>query len=115
MRFEPRGLKRMLKNHGVYETYTSKGEGTYVVGSGFTEGVDTLENILVYYSQFNQDEIDGQSVQQGDRKAVFVPTENTVKPKNGDTIGNTRVEGVREIMSGSAVVYICQVRDYAQS
>lgn len=113
MRFKPRGLKRMLQNHGVYETYTSKGEGTYVVGSGFTGGLDTLENIRVYYSQFQSDEIDGESVQQGDRKAVFVPTDNTVKPKNGDTIGSTRVEGVREIMSGDAVVYICHVRDFS--
>jgi len=112
MRFEPRGLRRMLQNHGVDVTYTSEGSGTYVVGTGYTEGTPTPEVIRVYYSMFNQDEIDGTSILAGDRKAVFCPTGSTIKPKNGDTIGTTRVEGVREIMSGDAVVYICHVRDF---
>ena len=112
MGFEPRGLKRMLQNHGVDVEYVSKGEGTYTVGVGFTEGTSITETVRVYFSRFQQEEIDGTVVLQGDRKAVFIPSDTTPKPKNGDKIGNTRVEGVREIMSGPAVVYICHVRDF---
>lgn len=111
--FNAKGIDNLINAHGVTATYTSKGSGSYTVGTGYTSGSDTPEQIKVYYSSFLQEEIDGQSVLMGDRKAVFVPKSNTIKPKNGDTIGNTRVEGVREIMSGDAVVYVCHVRDFS--
>lgn len=103
----------MLDRHGVDAVFTSRGSGTYVVGVGYTEGTPDPLTVRVYYSEFNLEEVDGQSILQGDRKAVFIPPEGSPKPKNGDTIGDTRVEGVREIMSQDAVVYICHVRDFS--
>lgn len=113
MTFTSSGLEMMLQRHGKAAVYKSVAAGTYTAGTGFTSGSDTPENITVYYSMYKNEEVDGTSVLKGDKLAVFVPSATTIKPKNGDLIGNNRVESVREIMSEGAVVYLCQVRKYA--
>ena len=107
----PTGLKRMIQEHGEDVTFVSKGGGSYVAGTGYTPSGNTSYTIRVYWSRFEQEEIDGETVLMGDKKAVFVPSASTPKPKNGDTIKGYRVEGVREIFSGGPIVYITQVRE----
>jgi hypothetical protein len=107
----PTGLAKMLQEHGADVTFVSKGSGTYTPGSGFVAGTPDPETVRVYWSQYKEEEVDGVSILSGDRRVVFIPTSTTPKPKNGDTIGGLRVEGVREIFSGGPIVYICQIRD----
>lgn len=120
MIFRSQDLKRLVDTHGKSLTYTVKGNPTYDPSTATVTSSDTTYTVKAFFYNYGLNEIDGTSVQVGDRRVVMnlVDTSGSAvpEPEPGDKISGegdeVYVVGVMKIMSGiNPVCYTCQVRE----
>ena len=121
MTFRSADIKYLIQDHGKEVTYSHVGSvGSYVPGTGLTGGSTTDYTVVVYNYNYRLEEVDGDSILRGDRRAAMPVTDvngDTIpEPEPGDTLAGegdeVTVVSVSQIMSGpEAVCYILQVRE----
>jgi len=118
--FRSQDLKNLVDNYGQSLTFTVKGAPTYDPTTGQVSSSDTDYTVMVYIHNYSLNEVNGDNIVLGDRRALFptVDTSGNVipEPEPGDEIsgeGDTvRIVSVTTIMSGtSTICYQCQVRE----
>ena len=121
MTFRAIDLKYLIDDHGRACTFVAKSLGTYDPTTGsLSGGSSTSYTVNIYFSNYNLEDMDGDKVIMGDRKALFplVDTSGDAipEPEVGDEVSGqgdkVSIVSVQKIMSGtSPVCYICQVRE----
>lgn len=111
----------LLSEYGQSATFRRVTEGAYDPNTGTTAAASTDdETVLAALIRYKDHLVDGANIQRGDRKAVIAALDS-----NGDALGKTpqvqdqiitsetfNVVAVQTIeASGTAVAYICQVRN----
>jgi hypothetical protein len=119
--FRQHTLKSMLDRHGVEVTLrVNSTAGTYDPATGTITGSATTDyTVMVYPSDFTLEEKAKYEVVEGDRK-ILIPTRDTCDeaiptPSVDDKIvgleDTVSIVSVQTIYSGSAVCFICHVRE----
>lgn len=106
---------KLLQIHGYDLTFRRSIEGAYDASTGATAAATTDdETVRGIFLSYEAMEIDGTSVQRGDRKLVIAaPTTKTPQSKDviigeGDPVA---IINVKTIKSGATVMaYVCQTR-----
>jgi len=114
-------IRRLIEEHGKNRTFNSiSSVGSYVPGTGVSGGTSTSYTVKIYPYNYRVEDIDGDSILRGDRKAampVIDTSGNTIpEPEPGDTLtgegDKVTIVSVQQIMSGDeAVCYVLQVRE----
>lgn len=121
MIFKRQTVDNLLEAFGENLTLKSYTEGTYNPNTGSISRSDNGPyTVQGYFSDYHLEEIDGQSVVKGDRRATLSVVDTSGvsynSPSPGDEISGSNdtvsVVSVRTIYSqGVPVCYICQVRE----
>lgn len=120
MIFKTSDLQKIVNKFGRVLTIEG-GTSTYNPATGtVTSSADTPVQIKGYVYNYQSEEIDGSSIQQGDRRVLFGPKDTDgdliSKPQEGSTItgvgDEVSIVRVDEILVGpQTACYICQVRE----
>ena len=118
--FNPRGLNRMLEQHGQQITLKKNAQGSYDPATGTITTTATDYTVLGYFYDFSENMFDGDSVQVGDRKCVLKETlvngnttpapdaDDYLVDADGSTMKVVRPMPIRS--GGSSVCYLVHVR-----
>lgn len=107
-------VHRVMLRSGQVVTVTRRTSGDYDVSTGAVAITETTESGYGLPTDYKRDEIDGETVQQGDIKLLLSPTGIT-KPQINDEVtlssGTFTIKSVNELSpGGSAILYKCQLR-----
>jgi hypothetical protein len=120
MPFKPVDFRFLLDQHGQDVTLRYVTKGTYSPSTGgLTGGSTTDKTVKAYFYNYMLEEINGQSVQMGDRRVVLHTLDTSGDPISepsvddlilgqGDTVS---IVSVQKIFSDVLVCYILQVRE----
>lgn len=121
MIFNSRDLRYLVETHGKTTTLTTKSLGTYDPTTGSVSGGTTATySVKTYFYNYRLQDIDGQQIVLGDRRAVINLTDTSnvaiPEPEVGDEISGqgdkVSIVSVSKIVSGGTVVcYLAQVRE----